>query len=260
MPNPLSGHLNSTLVFDSEAGKYGIAPAVIESVEDAVDDAAAASAAANAAVPKALYDANSILVATANDDPQPLTIAASRVLGRKASGDIAALTGAEVIELLGTYAAGRTIQVVRTFSSAVASGGGNIDQDNTIPQISEGNAYSALDTTITPTSALSTLLLDLVLNVSSNGNSQIVCAAIFRDLTANAVAAASTFLSLSDKFAQIVIRAAVPATSTAATTFKVRYGDIVIGGATIYINSLLAGGGVFGGVCFSSLTVTEVAP
>jgi hypothetical protein len=51
-------------------------------------------------VPKSLYDANSILAATTDDTPAVLTVAASRIIGRKASGGIAALTGAEVQALL----------------------------------------------------------------------------------------------------------------------------------------------------------------
>lgn len=51
-------------------------------------------------VAKALYDANTILTADTNDTPAPLTVAASRIVGRKASGGIAALTGAEVQALL----------------------------------------------------------------------------------------------------------------------------------------------------------------
>lgn len=51
-------------------------------------------------VPKSYYDANTILVANADDTPVPLTVAASTIVGRKASGNIAALTVAEVVALL----------------------------------------------------------------------------------------------------------------------------------------------------------------
>jgi hypothetical protein len=56
---------------------------------------AAQGATADAAVPKSLYDANSILIATIDNAPAALTVAASRIVGRKATGDIVALTGAE---------------------------------------------------------------------------------------------------------------------------------------------------------------------
>ena len=51
-------------------------------------------------VAKALFDAHTILYATANNTPLALTIAASRIVGRKSSGNIVAMTGAEVLALL----------------------------------------------------------------------------------------------------------------------------------------------------------------
>jgi hypothetical protein len=53
-----------------------------------------------AKVAKSLYDANTILAADTDDTPAALTVAASRMVGRKASGGIAALTVAEVKTLL----------------------------------------------------------------------------------------------------------------------------------------------------------------
>jgi len=51
-------------------------------------------------VTKALFDANSILAANADNTPLALVIAASRILGRGAAGDIAALTGAQIMAIL----------------------------------------------------------------------------------------------------------------------------------------------------------------
>ena len=45
---------------------------------------------------KSLFDANTILYAATDNTPAALAIAASRIVGRKATGGIAALTGAEV--------------------------------------------------------------------------------------------------------------------------------------------------------------------
>lgn len=53
-----------------------------------------------AAVLEADFDAYTILYADVDDTPAALTIAASRIVGRKASGGIAAMTGAEVLALL----------------------------------------------------------------------------------------------------------------------------------------------------------------
>lgn len=51
-------------------------------------------------VAKATYDANSILYATTDNTPVALTIAASRIVGRKASGDISAMTASELWAIL----------------------------------------------------------------------------------------------------------------------------------------------------------------
>lgn len=53
-------------------------------------------------VAKADYDANTILAATTDNTPVALPVAASRVLGRKATGDIDDMTLAEVVALGGT--------------------------------------------------------------------------------------------------------------------------------------------------------------
>lgn len=51
-------------------------------------------------VTKALFNAHTILMAVSDNTPTALTVAASRIVGRKSSGNIAALTGAEIMALL----------------------------------------------------------------------------------------------------------------------------------------------------------------
>jgi hypothetical protein len=53
-------------------------------------------------VPKSLFDANTIIYATTDNTPAALTVNASTFVGRKASGDISAMTVAEVKTLLET--------------------------------------------------------------------------------------------------------------------------------------------------------------
>src|SRR4051812_16023614 len=53
-----------------------------------------------AVVLKSIYDANTILIATADNTPIALTIGASTFVGRKAAGDIVALTASEAAALL----------------------------------------------------------------------------------------------------------------------------------------------------------------
>lgn len=56
-------------------------------------------------VDKALFDAYTILYADTNNTPAPLTVGASTIVGRKASGGIVALTGAEALAIVGGQAA-----------------------------------------------------------------------------------------------------------------------------------------------------------
>jgi hypothetical protein len=50
---------------------------------------------------KSLFDENTILYAEQDDTPLPLTVAASRILGRKATGPISSLTNSEARTVLG---------------------------------------------------------------------------------------------------------------------------------------------------------------
>lgn len=63
--------------------------------------ASAAQSTANAAVPKSLYDANTVLAATVNDTPVPITMGPSTIFIRGPTGDIKAGTVAELQALLG---------------------------------------------------------------------------------------------------------------------------------------------------------------
>ncbi len=67
------------------------------------DDANFATTVTNelaAKVAKSTLDANSILYATTDDTPAALAVAASRIVGRKATGDVGALTAAEIVAIL----------------------------------------------------------------------------------------------------------------------------------------------------------------
>lgn len=52
-------------------------------------------------VAKSLYDANTLLTAVTDDTPAALAVAASRFVGRKATGNIDALTAAQAKTILG---------------------------------------------------------------------------------------------------------------------------------------------------------------
>lgn len=66
----------------------------------AISDTSGLQTALDAKVDESLFDANTVLYATTNDTPVALTVGASTVVGRKASGDISAMSVAEVQALV----------------------------------------------------------------------------------------------------------------------------------------------------------------
>lgn len=69
-----------------------------------------------------LYDAHTILYATTDNTPAALTIAASRIVGRKATGNISAMTGAETRTVM-TGTDNITAATVAAAGSTVADAG-----------------------------------------------------------------------------------------------------------------------------------------
>lgn len=92
----------STLIGRKAAG--GIAALTVAEIKTllalAIADVTGLQAALDAKVANSLFDANTILAATADNTPAALTVAASTFLGRKAAGNIAAMTVAEAKTLL----------------------------------------------------------------------------------------------------------------------------------------------------------------
>ena len=153
-----------------------------------------------------------------------------------------------------TITTGKVLQMVYVFTGAYATGSTTIPFDDTIPQITEGNEVMTL--AITPTSATSKLLVNVDVSGASNvqGN---WTAALFRDSTANALAAAQTKQSdvNPDHLDHLHLTWVADASSTSATTFKVRCGQTNAG--DWYFNGQNASRW-FGGVSNSGITITEI--
>ena len=153
-----------------------------------------------------------------------------------------------------TITTGKDLQMVYVFTGAYATGSTTIPFDDTIPQITEGNEVMTL--AITPTSATSKLLVNVDVSGASNvqGN---WTAALFRDSTANALAAAQTKQSdvNPDHLDHLHLTWVADADSTSATTFKVRCGQTSAG--DWYFNGQNASRW-FGGVSNSGITITEI--
>lgn len=152
---------------------------------------------------------------------------------------------------------GATAQIVTSALSTLSTGTTTIPVDNTIPQNTEGDQY--LTVTITPTSASSTLEIDVELLVSHSVSGVYMVAALFQDSTANAIAATAGAGSAgAGGFSgPLKLKHIMTAGTTSATTFKVRAGSSNAG--TTSVNGSV-GVQVFGGVASSRITVKEYLP
>lgn len=150
-------------------------------------------------------------------------------------------------------ALGVPVQVVSTSYSAVATGTTTIPVDDTIPQNTEGTEF--MTCSITPKSAANKLYIHVNIHGSLSVGSANTVAALFRDTTANAIAATQIFQSTATAPSIIIIDCPdISASSTSATTFKVRVGP---GAAATYTLNGQSGGRLFGAVTKSLITITE---
>ncbi len=208
-------------------------------------------------------------VSISGDTSGSITIAAPAVAG---SGTLTLPTGSDTLigkattdtltnksiaasQLTGTIAAaalpaGSVIQVVNYQTGAVATGTTLIPNDDTIPQITEGNEYMTL--AITPTSATS-LLEVTVTAVSGSSAGNYMCVALFRDSGANALATAIYYAAI-DTYYPVTYSYRVVSGSVSATTFRVRIGGNNAGTTTFNGRN---GARLFGGTMASSITIKE---
>jgi hypothetical protein len=122
--------------------------------------------------------------------------------------------------------------------------------DDTIPQITEG--AEVLSVAITPTSA--TNKLHITVNLSVYADALQVISALFKTGTSNALSARTKYYPHAEVMALLNFEHVMDAGTVSEITFKVRIGEP--GGASIYLNGN-AGGRLFGGVCYSCITVVE---
>lgn len=142
-------------------------------------------------------------------------------------------------------------QVVYTSYTATTSGTGSIPFDDTKPQNTEGFQISGLSTSITPKSAMSKLLIEVVVQCVPSTPAHIVVA-LFKDTDADAIAAGKVVTISYDSL--INFKCYITSGTTSAITFSVRAG---LDAGTLYINGN-AGGRYFDGVAVSSVKITEI--
>lgn len=155
-----------------------------------------------------------------------------------------------------TVAALRTlIQTVATLSTAATTGSTTIPFDDTIPQVTEGDEY--LSRTITPTSAASILEIEIVLFISCATGLRNLCAALFQDGGANALACGQVVVPTAGFTMNIVLCYRMVAGTTSLTTFTVRAGVDTSGTCTLNGSG---GARKYGGAQTSSITIREISP
>ena len=149
--------------------------------------------------------------------------------------------------------AGAVLQVVNVQSGSLASTTTTIPLDNTIPQNTEGAELFTVS--ITPTSATTKLLITANVELSSSAGGWLIIA-IFQDSTANAIAATTSYMASATGGVTIPLTYYMTSGTTSSTTFKLRYGQNSAGTTTVNASGANQ---IFGGVCISSMTVTEIA-
>lgn len=152
-----------------------------------------------------------------------------------------------------------TVATTTASTTDAGPGTGSFPLDNTIPQITEGTAYAAADTTYTPADAGSLLEVVCVISYAAVSQTSHSTFALFRDSDANALDAAFIGINGGQATAPIVLRAVVPANAATATTFKLRYGAQASTGYTTYLLSL-GGTNYMGAAASVTMTVREILP
>jgi hypothetical protein len=153
--------------------------------------------------------------------------------------------------------AGAVLQVVNADLNTFLSTTSTFPLDDTIPQNTEG--AEILTCAITPTSATSKLIIDVVMNVANNVATDISIIALFQDSTANALRASwSRTIAANNPVSAMVIKHYMTSGTTSATTFKVRGGGSTGNAGTFQINGG-SGTRYLGGSLISSITITEIS-
>jgi len=193
--------------------------------------------------------------AVAGSGTLTLPVATDTLVG-KATTDTLTNKSIAASQLTGTIAAsalpaGSVLQVVNFQTGAVSTTTTTIPVDDTIPQITEGAQFLSL--AITPISATSKLLFEIILMVSTSGANGITVA-LFQGATANAIAALLTNSGATFN-TTAALNYFMTSGTTSSTTFTVRAGP---GAGTLTLNGN-SSARFLGGVMYSSITITEIA-
>lgn len=147
---------------------------------------------------------------------------------------------------------GDMVQRVYNATGEVATGTTAVPDDDTIPQITEGDEY--MTQAITPTSTVNLLAVRHV-GTYANSISNAIHAALFQDATSNALAAQRGVVDTAGFSRTLTIDHTMVSGTTSATTFRIRVGNS--GSGTLTFNGT-AGARRYGGVMNACLSVEEL--
>jgi hypothetical protein len=142
-------------------------------------------------------------------------------------------------------------QIARFQTGLTASGTTTIPEDNTIPQITEGDEYMALQ--IIPLSASSRLEINAIVYISNSAATPRI-GALFQDSTANCLVSGSHYDNTASAMTPLNLNHSMVSGATSATTIRFRAGGGTAG--TTYFNGISTGQ-LFGGTMGSSITIKE---
>ena len=146
---------------------------------------------------------------------------------------------------------GAVVKSVYASTNAATDITNGIPSDDTIPQNTEGTEI--LTATITPSSSTNKILVSVVVN-GTTINAVSYNVALFKDSVADALSAARNY-GQGYTYQLALTHLDSPAT-TSAVTYKVRAGAAT--GNNFYLNQTNGDVRMFGGVCFSSIVLTEI--
>lgn len=148
--------------------------------------------------------------------------------------------------------AGSIVQVQSYKRSDKINGTGSIPNDDTIPQINEGDQILSL--TFTPKYSNSVLDIEVVVNAAVNDGNGSITIALFKNSNTNAIASCFNVQAIGGALQQV--RIGLPnyvAETTSPISFTVR-----IGGSATYTLNGSKGGSLYGGTLFSYIKITEI--
>ena len=153
-----------------------------------------------------------------------------------------------------TFPAGHVIQHAYNQTGAVATGTTNFPEDDTIPQITEGDEF--LTQAITPKSASSTISIEVHIFYSQSTSTRSGIG-LFKDSGADALAFTSNYIHAATSMGNMQLFYAETSGNTTARTYRVRCGLISSSG-TFTLNGQ-SGARKFGGVAMSTIRIMEIS-